>query len=48
MNPFVFTWSLIIIGAGLIIFGLYALIKKAVKDALREYEIKENNHSINE
>lgn len=38
MDGALFFWSLIVIGVAALLFGLYALIKKAVKDALREYD----------
>ena len=38
MEPTVFTIILILAIPAALAFGLYGLMKKAVKDALREYE----------
>lgn len=42
--------DLILLGTaiGIIIWALYAFIKKAVKDALREYDAEKNKPSVNE
>jgi hypothetical protein len=43
MDSGIFTWAMIIIVIGFGLFGLYSLIKKAIKDALREYYNEKND-----
>jgi hypothetical protein len=48
MDGVIFTWALIFIGIGIVILGLYALIKKAVKDALKEFNREKNKQADSE
>ena len=45
MEPVIFTWSLILLAVGLLLFGFYALVKKAVKDAFREIDREKSEPS---
>ena len=38
MEPLVLGWALLIGSVSLVLYAVYRLIKKAVKDALREYD----------